>query len=155
MKRISPIAALLFAAVSPAFGQSPSKEPTVQTEDAVWIITKLEKEWCAAWVGKPDLAAIDRILAPEFTTTGPGVDPPETKSETEAYVKSGDIKITVCRSEELKVSVYGDMAIAQRLQTVEGQYKGKNFSRLERCTDIFVKRSGVWQMILSHETHGS
>ncbi len=51
---------------------------------------------------------------------------------------------------DLKVTAYGDTAIATGTFTAKGTYKGKPFNHRGRFTDTWVKLNGKWLCIASH-----
>jgi ketosteroid isomerase-like protein len=64
-----------------------------------------------------------------------------------------DMKVTTWTSNEitdLKVTVYGDAAIATGTFVAKGTYKGKPFDDRGRFTDTWVKMNGKWLIVASH-----
>jgi ketosteroid isomerase-like protein len=64
-----------------------------------------------------------------------------------------DMKETRFTSNEvtdLKVTVYGDAAIATGTFAAKGTYKGKPFDDRGRFTDTWVKMNGKWLIVASH-----
>jgi ketosteroid isomerase-like protein len=55
-------------------------------------------------------------------------------------------------SEEFRVRVYGDAAVVTALTKAKGKFTGQDFSTQERATDVFIKRDGRWQCVISHLT---
>jgi ketosteroid isomerase-like protein len=55
-------------------------------------------------------------------------------------------------SEDFRVRVYGDSAVVTALTRTKGKFTGQDFSTQERATDVFVKRDGRWQCVLTHLT---
>lgn len=64
-----------------------------------------------------------------------------------------DMKFTTWTTEEtadLKVTVFGNTAIATGTFVAKGTYKGKSFDDRGRFTDTWVKMNGKWQVVASH-----
>ena len=141
MKRLMLLAAFLAAAVSakPAASVSPEQ-----------AIRQIETDWANAEV-KADLAAIDRIEAPDWQLSDPEGNV-STKAEADADLKSGALKLMSFKIDDLKVRIFGDTAIVHGLETEKSSYKGDDTSGQYRFTDVFVKRGGVWRAVATHET---
>lgn len=111
-------------------------------------VAQLEHAWARAYLDR-DVATMDRLEAEEWIcTTADGEL--FTKAEDIADVKSGAFQATVFKMEDVKVRVYGDMAVATALQTEEATYKGKEANKVLRCTDTWVRRDGRWQCVATH-----
>ena len=63
-----------------------------------------------------------------------------------ANVRSGVSKYEISFDDE-KVRLYGNTAIVTGRITVNGQRKGTSVNRVVRFTMVWVKRSGVWQLV--------
>jgi ketosteroid isomerase-like protein len=67
-----------------------------------------------------------------------------------------DLKETTFTSSEvtdLKVTVYGDAAIATSTYASKGTYKGKPFDSRGRTTDTWVRMNGKWLLVATHYSH--
>lgn len=134
-----------------AFGQgtpqksAPSKSSTVEKE-----LINLEEQ-CNDAVVKGDAAFFERITADDFMDTDCN-GAVATKAEDIANIKSGDLKVTSVANVDYKVRVYGQAAVVTYRDTLKGQFKDKDISGQYRETDTWVKRSGQWQIVASHES---
>ena len=66
-----------------------------------------------------------------------------------------DFKVTIFTSEkftDLKVTVYGDAAVATGTYTSKGTYKGQPFDHTGRFTDTWVELNGKWLCAADHES---
>ena len=63
-----------------------------------------------------------------------------------AEAMSADIKWTASKLDNLKVRIYGDVAVVTGEQTLTGSAKGY-ISGLRRITDLWVRRNGRWQTV--------
>jgi ketosteroid isomerase-like protein len=140
--------ALAAAAAGLALVQSSAKAQEAGNGDVEKMIAKMEDDWSAAMLNA-DLAAIDRIEAPDYTLADQDGNL-MAREQLDASLKSGEYKATAFKNDEVKVRVYGDTAIVSGLETETSTYKGKDSSGQYRFTDVFVKRDGVWQAVASH-----
>jgi ketosteroid isomerase-like protein len=111
-------------------------------------LIKLEKDWSEATV-KGDLAFLDKILAAELTDTD-SEGTVWTKAQDLANLKSGDMKVTSAVADDIKVRVYGNVAVTTGRNINKISFKGKDQSGQYRWTDTWVKRAGRWQCVASH-----
>ncbi len=146
MKLTLPLTALALAAASATFGETPAKDGGVQ--GVVEAITKLENQWAAA-IATNDVAAQDRIEAPDYLFSGPSGEL-VTRADMDGDVASGAAKTESMRLDELKVRVLGDTAIVHGLETEKSSYKGADTSGQYRFTDVFVRRGGAWVAVATH-----
>lgn len=118
--------------------------------EALQKITQLYKEWDAADV-KADVAALDRILADEYLGTGPE-GTVESKAKVLAELKSGEVKIQSALSDDIKITVYRNTAVATGRWTANGKdvAKNKTWGGVHRFTDTWVFRDGRWQVVADH-----
>jgi uncharacterized protein (TIGR02246 family) len=120
-------------------------QSTGGTEKAV---TALEQQWLQSQkTNNPDLVA--PLLADKFINTG--VDGKVTdKAAMLANAKA--TKYDSVAYDDLKVTVFGDTAIATGSFTAKGtDTSGKSFDQHERFTDTWVKMpNGKWQCVASH-----
>src|SRR5262249_42539546 len=100
------------------------------TNDATRIGTYLADEWII--VG-PDGAIVDRA---RFLS----------------LIQSGALVHEAMDSEDVRVRLYGTTAVVTTVTSSKAKYMNREFSTQERATDVFVRRSGRWQCVLSHLT---
>jgi ketosteroid isomerase-like protein len=146
MKSMAPLAVFLSLTT---FLIMPS-QAGAQTANVEQTLLQLERNWEQA-NGKNDMAALERILAPEFVTTdsdGRLV----TRAEMFARRKSGAVKYTEFTQDDYKVHVVGDTAVVTGRSTIKGVRDGKDLIGRERWTDVFVRRDGRWLAVASHSS---
>ena len=115
------------------------------TEKAV---TALEQQWLQSQkANNPDLVA--PLLADKFIETG---SDGKVTSKAESLANAKATKYDSVAYEDLKVTVFGDTAIATGLFTAKGTDPfGKPLDMRERFTDTWVKMpNGKWQCVASH-----
>ncbi len=131
---------LLFVSSASAKGKADA-----ETEQA---ILKFERDWANAYV-KGDAAAIEQIEADDFTFVGSD-GTIETKADEIRNLKSGALKMTECKVEDMKVRVYGKTAVVTGLNTIKGKEKGQDISGKYRFTDVLVRKKDKWQAVSTH-----
>ena len=94
-------------------------------------------------IDKRDSAALERIMADEFVYHGSnGVA--QTKAQSIAQNAAGGTRWTGHKYDNVKVRIYGDIAIVTGSTEILGQ--SSDFKTGPRLfTRIFVKRAGRWQ----------
>jgi ketosteroid isomerase-like protein len=111
-------------------------------------VAALEQQWLQSQkTNNPDLVA--PLLADKFINTG------SDGKVTDKAQMLADAKATKYDSvdySDLKVTVFGDTAIATGLFTAKGtDPSGKSLDNRERFTDTWVKMpNGKWQCVASH-----
>ena len=113
-------------------------------------LLKLEKEFAEAIV-RNDLESIGRLVTDDWIIIDPKGEIVDRTRFFEA-IKSGALTHDRMESEDFRVRVYGDSAVVTALTRTKGKFMGQEFSTQERATDVFVKREGQWQCVLTHLT---
>ena len=132
----------LLSLVSAAWSQA---QTTGGTEKAV---AALEQQWLQSQkTNNPDLLA--PLLADKFVITG---SDGKVRTKTESLAEEKATKYVSAEYEDMKVTVFGDTAIATIVVNAKGtDESGKPFDVHERWTDTWVKMpSGKWQCVASH-----
>jgi len=113
-------------------------------------LLKVEEEFAVAIV-KNDLESIGRLVTDDWIIIDPNG---ETVDRTRFFevIKSGALTHDMMESEDFRVRVYGDSAVVTGVTRTKGKFMGQEFSTQERATDVFVKRQGQWQCVLTHLT---
>ena len=117
-------------------------------EKAEAEIIKLEKQWDAAFVAV-DVPVLEATLADDYISTD-DTGETHTKKSTIEDLKSKTDLISASSATEIKVTVYGNAAVATGRWTSKETYKGKDVSGAFRFTDTWVKRNGRWQCVADH-----
>ena len=113
-------------------------------------LLKIENEFAEAIV-RNDLEGIGRLVADDWIIIEPDggiVD----RARFFEVIKSGALTHEMMESEDLRVRVYGDSAVITAITRTKGKFMRQEFSTQERATDVFVKRDGQWQCVLTHLT---
>jgi ketosteroid isomerase-like protein len=113
-------------------------------------LLKVEKEFEQAIVSN-DLEGIGRIVADDWIIIDPNGDIIDRTRFFEV-IKSGALTHEMMESGNFRVRVYEDSAVVTGLTRSKGKFMGQEFTTQERATDVFVKRDGRWQCVLTHLT---
>ena len=122
----------------------------MKTGKAEEELLKLEEAFAEAIV-KNDLEGIGRLVADDWIIIDPNGEIVDRTRFFEV-IKSGALTHDTMESEDFRVRVYGDCAVVTGITRTEGKFMGQEFSTQERATDVFVKRAGRWQCVLTHLT---
>ena len=113
-------------------------------------LLKLEKAFAQAIVTN-DLEGIGRLVTDDWIIIDPNGEIVDRTRFFEV-IKSGALTHDMMESKDFRVRVYGDSAVVTAITSSKGKFMGQEFSTQERATDVFVKRDGRWQCVLTHLT---
>lgn len=114
-------------------------------------LTQIQQDLAKAWVSG-DRKTIERIIAPEWRSTGP-----DGRSSDRASVV-GDVferrvhKIRRLEIDDVRVQVFGDAAVVTGRTHGRGDFAGMPYDVVIRFTDTFVRRANQWQAVASHSS---
>ena len=118
---------------------------TGSNQELADIQQRLAKAWMTA-----DRAAIERIIAPDWTLTGADgrlstrADVLRDAFETKVH------RIAVIEIDDVRVRLFGDAAVVTGRTRGRGRYQDVPYDVSLRFTDVFVRRDGRWQAVASH-----
>ena len=122
---------------------------TNDSTEAVEVILQIERDIMAAIKSK-DANALEPLLADEFvyrTHFGAEAD----KAAFLESINSFPVEILSLRGDELKVNVYGEVAVLTGVQYAEARPpEGEKEESIVAFTDVFVRREGRWLMVLAY-----
>lgn len=113
-------------------------------------IKDLETQWNDAALNH-DAATMNRILAQDVIDTS-STGRVQGKAEDLADLKLGEPKLESSSVDDMKVRVYGNVAVVNGHYVQKGTYKGKDISGEGRFTDVFVRRQGHWECVSTQGT---
>jgi|SRR6266571_4244654 len=113
-------------------------------------ILEVEREFGDAMI-RNDAADIGRFLSDDWIIIDPDGSVID-KSRFLAVGESGALKHDAMDSEDIRVRTYADSATVTAITHSKTKYLGKEFTTHERATDVFIKRNGRWQCVLTHVT---
>lgn len=110
----------------------------------------LEGRWMEA-IKKQDRAALERILADDFTFVGEQASA-ATSLDRSAYADSAvkDWKLTAYSFDSLTVRVYGDTAVVNGVYKQQAAVSGKQWSGDFLVTDVWIKQGKRWRVVTRH-----
>ena len=141
-----PIAATLVSVLAPADAAVPESTRAEVTR----MLRSLEDQWIGVYATH-DLSVLHRIIADDFVATLADGAMRRKREHIEAY-KADFESIAAVTSGEVEVHVYqGDAAVVTGLYTAtlrepQGAAPGRY-----RFTDTWLKRSGAWRCVATHE----
>jgi ketosteroid isomerase-like protein len=121
-----------------------------QTTSTEKDIVGLENKWLQSQkTNNPDLVA--PLLADKFVSTG---NDGKVNNKTQALATAKATKYTSAEYDDVKVTVFGDVAIATGGFKAKGtDALGKPMDVNERWTDTWVKTpNGQWQCVATHSS---
>lgn len=118
----------------------PMKKQTGRIEKS---ILQIERQLFSA-IKTKDIMRLSKILADEFAYRGPG-QPELERAEFLKSVASFPMQIVDIWSDDMKVNVYGDVAVLTGTQQARTRNSdGKEEMSASAFTDVFAKRRGRW-----------
>ena len=147
MRRIFVIGLMLFATVSINFAHTHHAKRK-QKANVEQVIRQLDHERIQAQIGA-DVAVLNRLYADDFIGIGPS-GAVRTKPQVLSDFTSGDLKFQSIITDDVRVRVYGDMAVETGTSTMIGRDKGKIVPRDNRFTRVWVKQAGRWRLVANH-----
>ena len=127
---------------------STSSKKSENLNEARQAILLLEEEIFGA-VKCRDASALERVLADDFVYRNAGQE--VARDDFLKLCATFPYEIVSIQGEELKVNVYGDIAVVTGLQFAKTKGDdGKVETGAVAFTDVFVKRNGKWMLSLAH-----
>jgi ketosteroid isomerase-like protein len=115
-------------------------------------ILRMEKDFGQAVI-KNDADAVGQFLTDDWIIIDPDggvID----KARFLGVLKSGALTHEQMDSDDVRIRVYADTAIARALTRTKGKFMGQDFTTQERATDVLVKKDSRWQIVF-HSLRGS
>ena len=124
-----------------------------QTKDSdsatVAAITKLENEGVKADLAN-DKSFFENNTAPDYVS-GSSLGAWDDKASTlKTMADPANNKVNSESMSDLKVTSYGNVAIARYSETYDSIFRGKPLARTVICTDTWVKQSNAWKEVAGH-----
>jgi Tfp pilus assembly protein PilE len=112
-------------------------------------VLQFERDACKAFLDA-DMAALERVLTPDFTLTLSNGDV-STRADEINELHSGKVHYDVFENYDMLARLYGEnMAVVLGKTRVKGTSEGKPFDRVVQFTDTLIKRDGRWQLAAGH-----
>jgi ketosteroid isomerase-like protein len=94
---------------------------------------------------KKDRATMERLYADDYMYLHSNGTVTNKSQEIAEYMSS-DLKWTAQKAEDLKVRIYGNVAVVTGVQTLTGSARGY-VSGARNFTELWVRRNGRWQTV--------
>lgn len=149
MRQLPLIAILTIAGCSSALcqhRQNLSHEGKAAVEQE---LIRLEKKWNQAFMNK-DVATLRSIMADDIIIIY-GDGSPSTREQDISNIGK-DEQIESSTQDEFQVRLYGNAAVVLSRLTSSGTREGKKFRGQFRYVDVFEKRKGKWQCVVTQNT---
>lgn len=134
------VLALAAFTLQPAWGASVSEKEVMAATQAACDAFRLR-----------DVAALERLLAPEFTLVSTSADV-QSRAQALQEVRDGDPQYERFENHDMTARVYGNTAVVQGITSLKGLSGGKPFALDVRFTDTLVRVGGRWVIVVSHVT---
>jgi ketosteroid isomerase-like protein len=118
---------------------------TESSRELVEIQQRLAKAWVAM-----DRAAIEGIIAPDWTVTGTDGRVSTRRDVLRDVFESNVHRIRAVEIDDVRVRVFGDAAVVTGRTRGRGEYANAPYDVTIRFTDVFVRREGRWHAVASH-----
>ena len=112
-------------------------------------LTDIQQRLARAWMAG-DRAAIERIIAPDWTVTGTDGSVSTRADVLRDVFETKVHRITLVQIDDVRVRVFGDAAVVTGRTHGRGEYSSVPYDVTVRFTDVFVRRNGRWQAVASH-----
>jgi hypothetical protein len=112
-------------------------------------LIELQQILAKAWLTR-DRAMVERIIAPEWTSTGPDGSTTDRASVLAQVFETSVHKIDNLEIDDVKARVFGHSAVVTGRTHGVGEFEGFAYDVVIRFTDTFVRREGRWQAVASH-----
>ena len=112
-------------------------------------LIELQQALARAWI-RGDRTAVERIIAPDWRSTGPDGSTSERAQVLAQVFETGAHKIHSLKIDDVTARVFGDAAVVTGKTHGVGEFDGAPYDVVIRFTDTFVRREGRWQAVASH-----
>ena len=144
MSRLVLVAFLVVASLPSAGAEQGSGEG----KDDV-LLARLQQTLAKAWVSA-DRATIERIIAPDWKSTGPDGRMADRAGVLADVFETRVHRIHRVEIDDVNARVFGDAAVVTGRTHGVGEVDGSTYDVVIRFTDTFVRREGRWQAVASH-----
>lgn len=114
-------------------------------------LLQIQQDLAKAWVNG-DRATLERIIAPEWRSTGPDGRPSDRASVFADVFEKRVHRIRGLKIEDVRVQLFGDAAVVTGRTNGTGDFAGTSYDVVIRFTDTFVRRADQWQAVASHSS---
>jgi ketosteroid isomerase-like protein len=113
-------------------------------------LTRLVKDLVEA-TAKADVAFLERVLHEDYAHHRPR-GTVENRAQYLENRKTGRVVFESLGADEIKVCVYGDIAVVTSRSTAKGKDQHGVMDEQHHTTRVFIRRDGRWQVVHFHGT---
>lgn len=127
------------AGAASAQSWSPEQQELWKLEEQQWQMSKAK-----------DLSWIDKMVHPNISYWGVGMQAPQNKASLSRWNRYNDTNATVLEQElfPIAMTITGNVAVAQyRYMVASENYKKERETVWGRYTDVLIKEGGRWMFI--------
>ena len=143
LRRLTPCLLLLFVAIA-----APAQNPGDDQHAVESKLIALENIWNQAQLHR-DTGALEALLAANFSNTEWDGEV-TNRAQFLEDIRNPRYKPSLSTIQDLKVALYGNMAILTGTYHTKGTSEGKPYEHFGRFTDTWTFDSGHWQCVASH-----
>jgi len=96
-----------------------------------------------------DAEAIGQFMSEEWVIVGSDGGMMDRSAFLE-LVRTGRLTHDVMTTDDARIRVYDDVALLVARGVSAGHFDGHAFREIERQSNVFVRREGVWRCVLTH-----
>lgn len=141
------LAAALLTAIVATGCEEPPPPPSTARDEA--ILVEMQDVLAKAWVDR-DRATIERMIAPDWISTGPDGSATDRATALAQVFETGVHTIHRVEIDDVRARVFGEAAVVTGRTHGVGEFEGTPYDVVIRFTDTFVRRDGRWQAVASH-----
>ena len=110
-------------------------------------LSQFGKDWDKA-IEMNDVPAIAQFMSDDWVIIGTdgGIT---SKNTFLGFISSGDLKHSKMDFEDLRIEIYNDTGVVTSRGTSSGTYKDQPFSFYEWSSNVFIRKDGKWQCVLT------
>ena len=110
----------------------------------------LQVAWMDAW-RRHDRAALEGILAPEFTLTSARTD---QIADRATWLKMLDrVKNESFEYSDFRIDIFRDAAVVRSRLSQVASVDGRPWNASFMLTDVWIRRNGTWQVVARHSSN--
>ena len=137
------LSSIAIAASVPVSAAAASKQSATEVETA-------DRQFNRA-LERSDVAVLSELIADQYVFTDPTGRLSHKQDVIEGF-NSGRIRIKSQTTQDVRIDVYGDVAVETGMLTSVAMRDGHNTSGTFRFTRVWVKQEGRWRTVAFQET---
>ncbi len=139
---------IVFCTIAFSSACAESRKTVAETETPEQVLQDLKKMQVSlvAAVQRKDTDALAQLWADEYIGTAPN-GRVVTRNDLMSAVKGGAINLEALDIDDLRIRLFGDVAVLTGHAQVKATVNGEDYSGSYRGTGVYVKRDGRWQAV--------